>query len=219
MSVTTEGKFQAHIQKATVVDPRFSDMDPNSYELEFVLILSNGEAGETYLEVSGRMGKGNMSDRNQTQITMEALEKIGWTHGMDFSKLDTLVNKVVNVNVVRSKNGKYINIYFDGGIAVKPISAQEIARRTALMTRQAQQVFGGQQPGQQVFAGAPPVVPFQTQQQVYQNGQGFAPQQPMQQAGVFQQTQAAPFAQPMQQGQAVDPFDAGRMAPAPQFQR
>jgi hypothetical protein len=215
MPVTTEGKFQAQIKKATVVDPRFSDMDPNSYELEFMLILSNGEEGETYLEVSGRMGKGNMSDRNQTQITMDTLEKIGWTHGLDFSKLDTLVNKVVNVNVSRSKNGKYINVYFDGGIAVKPISAQEIARRTALMTGQAQPQTGFAQPQQfgqqpQQFGQQPQAVtPFQQPQQVFQ--------QPQQPANVF--AQPTQFQQPQQFAPPVDPFAAGRMAPAPQFQR
>lgn len=204
MSVTTEGAFQAQIKNVEIVDPRFQDMPPESFELKFDLVLNNGESGETYLEVSSRMGKGNMSDRSQMQITLDTLEKIGWTAGLDFSKLSTLNGKVINVTVKKSGNGKYTNIYIGGGFVDKPIAASEAARRVALMTGQAQQVFGGQPQGFQ-----------QVQTQPFVQPQGFA-QPPQQQAQqVFQpQTQFMP-----QNQQAVDPFAAGRMAPAQKFQR
>jgi hypothetical protein len=210
MSVTTEGAFQAQIKNVEIVDPRFQDMPPESFELKFDLVLNNGESGETYLEVSSRMGKGNMSDRSQMQITLDTLEKIGWTAGLDFSKLSTLNGKVINVTVKKSANGKYMNIYIGGGFADKPIAAAEAARRVALMTGHAQQVFGGQ-PAQQGFQQVQ-TQPFPQGQAVGQTHNGFAQGgNPAQMFGGQQQF--------VQQGQAVDPFAAGRMAPAPQFQR
>jgi hypothetical protein len=203
MSVTTEGAFQAQIKNVEIVDPRFQDMPPESFELKFDLQISNGETGETYLEVSSRMGKGNMSDRNQMQITLDTLEKIGWTSGLDFSKLATLTGKLINVTVKKSANGKYVNIYIGGGFADKPIAAAEAARRVAMMTGQAQP--------QQAFAQPPQQMPTP-----FQQGGGFV--QPQQQGNVFAQPQQ--FQQGQQFGQQpVDPFAAGRMAPAPQFQR
>jgi hypothetical protein len=215
MSVTQEGAFQAQVKNVEIIEPRFQDMPPESFELKFDLQLANGETGETYLEVSTRMGKGNMSDRSQVQITMETLEKLGWTHGMDFSKVTTFIGKVINVTVKKSANGKYMNIYLNGGFADKPLPAAELARRVALLTGQAQQQQGFAQGGQaqQVFGGQPAqMTPFPQQ-----GGAGF-----VQNSAGFQQQFGQPTqqtAQVFQQQVPVDPFAAGRMAPAPQFQR
>ncbi len=104
---------------------------------------ADGESDWWRGEFSPNYGKGKMADRTQAQITMQALEGIGFAGGQDFSRLDELVGKETVAHVEASAPNAEGKVYHNvkwlgsGSSAPKAIDKAEAARRMKAIMAQA----------------------------------------------------------------------------------
>ena len=118
--------------KATeLIDPRFTDVPQPAFEVMLTVVNAEGEEDAIYMEFSRRYGSGNNAQKTQAQMSMDSLLLIGWTGGMDFSQVQTLVGKQVNYRAKMNTKG-YMNVYVSA-FAPKSISAADAAQRAAAM--------------------------------------------------------------------------------------
>lgn len=116
---------------------------------------ANKPAGkcEIYLELSGRYGMGNDSQKTWWQITKEKLNKLGWQGDLDLTKLGQLVNKpcrmsysTVDKDGKPHKNGPKWNFSFR-----KEVEEIDPASANAMLA----QMMGGGMPAAPAPAAAP----------------------------------------------------------------
>mgnify|MGYP000843538846 FL=1 len=138
------GDFEGKILEAIVAASKFKPDDPEAFDI--CLHIQGPEYGGMpqsdwwYGEISNEYGRGNYATKTQREITLANLERIGWEHGLDLSKLDTLVGKTIPFSVV-ARAGKEKKVYFDvkyiGGSTFGPkrLDPAEAARRIAAMAK------------------------------------------------------------------------------------
>jgi hypothetical protein len=156
------GNFSVTIKRAITAKSKFNTTDPQAFDICIQVATDDGQEDWWRGEVSSKYGKGNYSDRTQAQITMETLQRVGYKHGYDLSKLNSLVGMKTSAWVKESKpqvcddgvERVFYNVAGIGGNSNEPeaIDAAEAARRFAAMFPQSQQ------------SAPPPVVQQQTQQ-------------------------------------------------------
>lgn len=184
MKFKEEGAFPVTIQEAFMANPKFSK-EQGAFDIAIKVADDQGHEDYWRGEISSEWGKGNFSDQTQAQITMKQLQRLGWNHGVDFSKLDTLVGvqTVANVKAKEGNDGNtYYNITFlgEGGDNPQPLSDQEKQQKLAA----AQKFF----PNAEQPAAQPAQQPAQEPAQQPETQQTQQPaQQPAQQSNSGQQ--------------------------------
>ena len=136
---TKAGDIKVEIIEAVLADCRFeSDASVGGFDVAVRVQDDAGEGDWWRGAVSSNYGQGKMSDRTQAQITIKALEQLGYKGGDDFSRIDELVGVVTSAHVELSKpnaEGKqYHNVkWLGGGSAPAAIDKGEAARRYKAM--------------------------------------------------------------------------------------
>jgi hypothetical protein len=139
----SEGETPVTIGKIVPSDPRFNTADPNAFDVNIQVTGEDGATDYVPLQFSSDYGKGNFADRTQTQISYEALRKLGY-ESEDLSPLffegHPLEGKKAVVMVKASKpteDGKvfYNPKYFVGGGRTPEAISPDVvkARMAALM--------------------------------------------------------------------------------------
>lgn len=133
MKFQSEGTFKVKIVAADIVEAKFADAP--AVDVMLTVETADGHSDEWRGEVSDRYGRGNYADKKQCDITIETLRKLGYQHGSDFSRIDTLVGVETEVFVVASESkGKvYHNIKGIGESTptAVPVPKDQIAARLA----------------------------------------------------------------------------------------
>ena len=138
-----EGETPVTIGKIVPSDPRFPTTDPNAFDVNIQVTGEDGATDYVPLQFSSDYGKGNFSDRTQTQISYDTLRKLGY-ESEDLSPLffegHPLEGKKAVVMVKASKpteDGKvfYNPKYFVGGGRTPEAISPDVvkARMAALM--------------------------------------------------------------------------------------
>jgi len=137
-TIKEEGNFEATVQSAELIEPRFNDMPANAFEVHLSVKTDSGEEADVYLEISNRYGQGTKSSQTQAQISMDTLLSIGWQYGVEWSRISTLIGKRVPIYTKRSKTKpSIVNAYISTSEARNvPISPEEAARRAQMMLGQ-----------------------------------------------------------------------------------
>ena len=137
-TIKEEGNYEAVIQSAELIEPRFNDMPANAFEIHLPVKTDHGEEADVYLEISSRYGQGTKSSQTQAQISMDTLLSVGWQYGVEWSRISTLVGKRVPIYTKRSKTKPSImNAYISTSDArIVPISPEEAVRRAQMMLGQ-----------------------------------------------------------------------------------
>ena len=137
---TKAGDIKVEIIEAVLADCKFeSDASVGGFDVALRVQDDAGEGDWWRGAVSSNYGQGKMSDRTQAQITIKALEQLGYKGGDDFSRIDELVGVVTSAHVELSKpnaEGKqYHNLKWlgGGGSAPAAIDKGEAARRYKAM--------------------------------------------------------------------------------------
>ena len=133
---TAAGTYTVEITGALLADAKFNT-DPNAFDVCIeVRDPVSGAEGVWRGEFSNAYGKGKVSHMQQRTLTVQSLEKIGWTAGEDFSQLPTLVGMTIQVGVTEYTGDKgtfYIVRYLGGGSAEKPDAINNFAERMAAL--------------------------------------------------------------------------------------
>jgi len=147
-----EGETPVTIGKIVPSDPRFPTTDPNAFDVNIQVTGEDGATDYVPLQFSSDYGKGNFSDRTQTQISYDTLRKLGY-ESEDLSPLffegHPLEGKKAIVMVKASaakEDGKvfYNPKYFvGGGRTPGAISVDTVKARMAALIASAPRRDGG----------------------------------------------------------------------------
>jgi hypothetical protein len=163
MRFPDEGTYEVEIIEAAITDCKFKTPPP-AFDVALKVRDEAGHEDWWHGEVSRTYGKGNFADRTQAQITLDVLREIGYQHGQDFSKLDTLVGMktlaTVEGSVSKSDGKTYYNVRYignGGSKSVVPLAPEELKARVAALFGDATNPAG--QTGTPA-TGASPANPF-----------------------------------------------------------
>lgn len=117
---TAEGKFEVEILDAMVAQPKFCT-EEGSFDIALKVRDDEGHEDWWRGEVSSEYGRGNFSDRTQAELTLESLERAGWTGGTNFGQINQMVGLRTSVKV-KGKDGYFnINVLAPGDFDPIPI--------------------------------------------------------------------------------------------------
>jgi len=138
MAFQQAGTFKGKVLETALTKPRFSK-NPNAFDVCLKVQGPDGQSDWWRGEVSTEYGRGNFASKTQMQITLEALQRVGF-QGNDFSQIDAqLLDKEIEFVVEpREHNNKtYYDVkYLGGGFGPgDAIDTNEMARRMAAMTQ------------------------------------------------------------------------------------
>lgn len=152
---STPGTYQIKVTDAYLSEARFAKDDPGAFDVVIeVQTLDGSQSGEWNGECSDRYGVGNAADKQQWEMTLAALEKVGWEHGSNITQetIQAMVGKEfpVVVQEVTSKTGKtFIEVRYLGTFKPARLSPEDAAARAARM-------FGGRNGAAKPSAPQPP---------------------------------------------------------------
>jgi hypothetical protein len=138
MSFKSEGNFPVVITEALLAEPKFAQ--PPAFDIAIHVQTEDGQSDWWRGEISQNYGKGNVADKTQAELTLGTLEKLGWQHGYDFSKIGTLVGVQTEAGVKASQGkngGTFYNVrYLGAGGGDKPqaIDPSSFNQRWAALT-------------------------------------------------------------------------------------
>jgi len=138
MSFKSEGTFPVVITEAILAEPKFAESP--AFDVAIHVQTEDGQADWWRGEVSQNYGKGNVADKTQAELTMGTLEKLGWQHGYDFSKIGALVGVQTEATVKAAQGksgGTFYNVkYLGSGGGDKPqaIDPSSFGQRWAALT-------------------------------------------------------------------------------------
>lgn len=134
----SEGKFAVTITEAILGEPKFNKNA--AFDVYLKVEDEKGQMDYWNGEVSNDYGKGTMGDKQQVEITLITLRKLGWKHERDFAKIGELVGTKTVATTKASnpdQNGRvFYNVRYlgdGGGSAPKAFNASEIAQRLAML--------------------------------------------------------------------------------------
>jgi len=134
MRFNSVGTFEVTIMEALISDPKFSE---EAGAFDICLRVQDAEEHEDWWrgEVSGDYGVGNFADQTRAQSTAKTLKTIGFEHGLDLTKLDTLVGMKTTATT-KTKDDKFFNIsYLGGGDSPKAVDPNSIAEKMKYMAQ------------------------------------------------------------------------------------
>ena len=139
---TSEGRFPVEITEAVLTEAKFNKTNPNAFDVCLHVETEDGQSDDWSGEISNDYGTGTMADKRQHEITLMTLKKLGWSHGLDFSKIDELVGvKTVATTkaATGSDNKTYYNVRYlgDSGNRKPKLDAADIAKRVAALNSNA----------------------------------------------------------------------------------
>lgn len=161
-----EGNFNVVITRAILAEPKFCK-DPGAFDVCIEVQDEHGNSDWWRGEWSGQYGKGNFANRQQWQLTLESLKKIGLPNDDLFSNLQSDADGVASIPCLvgaqttatvkmTEKDGKiYYNVHYlgDGGSAPKGLNLDSLLAAygmTAAAAPQAQPQPAAQPASQQV---------------------------------------------------------------------
>ena len=104
---TSEGKFPVTITEALLTEAKFNETDPNAFDVCLHVETEDGQSGDWTGEISNNYGAwAPWSDKRQSEITLITLKKLGWNHGLDFSKIEELVGVKTTATTKASTIGR-----------------------------------------------------------------------------------------------------------------
>ncbi|MCK9326570.1 MAG: hypothetical protein M0P69_13850 [Bacteroidales bacterium] len=134
---TSEGRFPVTITEALLTEAKFNETDQNAFDVCLHVETEDGQSGDWTGEISNNYGMGTMSDKRQSEITLITLKKLGWNHGLDFSKIEELVGVKTTATTKASTTGDnktYYNVrYLGDGNRKTKLNANDIAKRVAAL--------------------------------------------------------------------------------------
>lgn len=135
---TSEGRFPVTITEALLTEAKFNETDPNAFDVCLHVETEDGQSGDWTGEISNDWGMGTMASKRQSEITLITLKKLGWNHGLDFSKIEELVGVKTTATTKASTAGDnktYYNVRYlgDGGNRKTKLNANDIAKRVAAL--------------------------------------------------------------------------------------
>lgn len=174
----SEGIFNVVITRAILAEPKFCK-DPGAFDVCIEVQDEHGNSDWWRGEWSGQYGKGNFANRQQWQLTLESLKKVGLPNDDLFSNLQSDADGVASIPCLvgsqttatvkmTEKDGKiYYNVHYlgDGGSAPKGLNLNSLLAAYGMTAPAAQQV----QPQVQPQPAAPqPAAPQPAAQPVQQ---------------------------------------------------
>lgn len=132
------GNFEGKILDVLFAESRFSPNDPDAFDVCIHVEgpQCDGKPQDDWWrgEVSAKLGRGNLSNKTQLEITMDALRSIGF-EGDDLTRVDQLKGKVIPYKVeAREYEGKtYYDVKYVGGgnFAPKALAVNSVADKLA----------------------------------------------------------------------------------------
>lgn len=135
----SEGNFNVVITRAILAEPKFCK-DPGAFDVCIEVQDEHGNSDWWRGEWSGQYGKGNFANRQQWQLTLESLKKIGLPNDDLFSNLQSDADGVASIPCLvgaqttatvkmTEKDGKtYYNVHYlgDGGNAPKGLNLDSL---------------------------------------------------------------------------------------------
>lgn len=166
----SEGNFNVVITRAILAEPKFCK-DPGAFDVCIEVQDEHGNSDWWRGEWSGQYGKGNFANRQQWQLTLESLKKIGLPNDDLFSNLQSDADGVASIPCLvgaqttatvkmTEKDGKtYYNVHYlgDGGNAPKGLNLDSLLAAYGVTAPAAPQV---QQPVQQLAAASGTIPAF-----------------------------------------------------------
>ncbi len=130
MNLNVVGTSQVKINEAFVAEK--NTYDDSVFEVAVVVEDSIGTQKHWIGSFSNNYGRGNFSDRTQTQITLQKLAELGLQDN-DLQNLDSLVGALTTATTKASQCGKYVNISYlgGGGNKPKPMAKDRVAELAA----------------------------------------------------------------------------------------
>lgn len=168
----SEGIFNVVITRAILAEPKFCK-DPGAFDVCIEVQDEHGNSDWWRGEWSGQYGKGNFANRQQWQLTLESLKKVGLPNDDLFSNLQSDADGVASIPCLvgsqttatvkmTEKDGKiYYNVHYlgDGGSAPKGLNLNSLLAAYGMTAPAAQQVQPQVQP--QPAAPQPAAQPVQ----------------------------------------------------------
>lgn len=128
----TAGSFTGTVREVIFAEPKFAKDDANAFDICLRIEGPEGQSDWWRGEMSNKYGRGNFSNKKQTQITIENLRRIGF-EGNDLTQLEKqLVGKEIPFTVeAREYDGKtYYDIkYIGDDFRPKEIEGKSISER------------------------------------------------------------------------------------------
>lgn len=135
----SEGNFNVVITRAILAEPKFCK-DPGAFDVCIEVQDEHGNSDWWRGEWSGQYGKGNFANRQQWQLTLESLKKIGLPNDDLFSNLQSDADGVASIPCLvgaqttatvkmTEKEGRiYYNVHYlgDGGNAPKGLNLDSL---------------------------------------------------------------------------------------------
>lgn len=135
----SEGIFNVVITRAILAEPKFCK-DPGAFDVCIEVQDEHGNSDWWRGEWSGQYGKGNFANRQQWQLTLESLKKIGLPNDDLFSNLQSDADGVASIPCLvgaqttatvkmTEKDGRiYYNVHYlgDGGNAPKGLNLDSL---------------------------------------------------------------------------------------------
>lgn len=135
----SEGIFNVVITRAILAEPKFCK-DPGAFDVCIEVQDEHGNSDWWRGEWSGQYGKGNFANRQQWQLTLESLKKVGLPNDDLFSNLQSDADGVASIPCLvgaqttatvkmTEKDGKiYYNVHYlgDGGNAPKGLNLDSL---------------------------------------------------------------------------------------------
>lgn len=149
----SEGNFSVVITRAILAEPKFCK-DPGAFDVCIEVQDANGVSDWWRGEWSGQYGKGNFANRQQWQLTLETLKKVGLPNDDLFSNLQAdsdgtaTIPALVGIQTTATvkateRDGKiYHNVQYlgDGGSAPKGLSLDSLLAAYGMTAPAAPQV-------------------------------------------------------------------------------
>lgn len=149
----SEGNFNVVITRAILAEPKFCK-DPGAFDVCIEVQDEHGNSDWWRGEWSGQYGKGNFANRQQWQLTLESLKKIGLPNDDLFSNLQSDADGVASIPCLvgaqttatvkmTEKDGKiYYNVHYlgDGGSAPKGLNLDSLLAAYGMTAPAAPQV-------------------------------------------------------------------------------
>ena len=125
MAFKTEGDIEFVIDDAVLSDPKFGDPD-TAFDVNIHCVSVDDPSQSDWWrgEISQNMGRGNMADMTQAEITFKTLRHLGF-EGEDFSELKTQlegVKDILHVKASESKDGKVFHNIQYIGVGSRPVA-------------------------------------------------------------------------------------------------
>lgn len=135
----SEGNFNVVITRVILAEPKFCK-DPGAFDVCIEVQDEHGNSDWWRGEWSGQYGKGNFANRQQWQLTLETLKKVGLPNDDLFSNLQSDADGVASIPCLigvqttatvkmTEKDGRiYYNVHYlgDGGNAPKGLNLDSL---------------------------------------------------------------------------------------------